>query len=47
VTASAVSSPIRIDPIIPEAPQRSAISEMKPMAESGVAIPSIDSATSA
>ena len=36
------SRPSRIDAIIPEAPQRSAISETSPMAESGVAICSID-----
>ena len=45
LTLSAASRPMRIDAIIPEAPQKSAIRETKPSAESGVAMPSIDSAT--
>ena len=35
VHLSAASSPIRIDAIIPDAPQSNAISEMNPIAESG------------
>ena len=45
-TLSAVSRPTRSEVIIPEAPQRSATSEMSPIAERGVAIPSIEFATS-
>ena len=41
-TLSAFSRPTRSEAIIPEAPQRSAIREMSPIAESGVAIPSIE-----
>ena len=45
-TFIAASNPRRIDAIIPDAPQRRAMSEMKPIAESGLAIPSIDCETS-
>ncbi len=41
-TFIAASSPSLIDAIIPDAPQSNATSEMRPIAESGVAIWSID-----